>query len=333
MPYNNKILTYAKKREMYGKITNDKDTGVGYVGNAACGDMLRVHIKVIERDGKKIIDDVKVQTYGCGCAIASTALAAEKLIGKTIEEALQLKDVDLANELELPAIKKHCSVLAEAAVKNAVQNYHEKQSGEWQEVNVSMFADVSKSQCTTTTIQPNSTCNNINTPINSSTKPNNTCCNSTNSTQTNSNTTCCNSTSSHNTHATTKPTTTCCNSINSTQANSIRNKLANFKLNINITNAAKTRFLEILQQYNKHAIFISTDTNGCAGNSYSLDVLDQQPEHSQIFTIDNLTLFIDNKAIMFVDGSTIDYQITSTEAGFKFTHPNLKTCGCGESFR
>jgi len=134
MPYNAKILKYASNRENFGSLEETENVGVGYVGNAACGDMLKIYLKV---DENQIITDIKVKSYGCGCAIASTALAAEKLKGRSVEAALQLTDKELADELELPGVKKHCSVLAQAAVKKAVENYKSKNSNNEYEFEVS----------------------------------------------------------------------------------------------------------------------------------------------------------------------------------------------------
>ena len=102
---------------------NDADVATGMVGAPACGDVMKLDLKLSDDDR---ILDVKFKTYGCGSAIASSSLFVEMLKGKTIEEAKQIKDRDIAKALELPPIKLHCSVLAEEAIKKAIQNWDEK---------------------------------------------------------------------------------------------------------------------------------------------------------------------------------------------------------------
>ncbi len=101
----------------------DADVATGMVGAPACGDVMKLDLKLSDDDR---ILDVKFKTYGCGSAIASSSLFVEMLKGKTIEEAKQIKDRDIAKALELPPIKLHCSVLAEEAIKKAIQNWDEK---------------------------------------------------------------------------------------------------------------------------------------------------------------------------------------------------------------
>jgi len=102
---------------------NDADVATGMVGAPACGDVMKLDLKLSDDDR---ILDVKFKTYGCGSAIASSSLFVEMLKGKTIEEAKQIKDKEIAAVLELPPIKLHCSVLAEEAIKKAIQNWDEK---------------------------------------------------------------------------------------------------------------------------------------------------------------------------------------------------------------
>ena len=103
---------------------NDPHVGTGMVGAPACGDVMRLHIKVNDNG---VIEDAKFKTYGCGSAIASSSLATEWMKGKSIEEAEQIKNSAIAEELALPPVKIHCSVLAEDAIKAAVKDYKEKQ--------------------------------------------------------------------------------------------------------------------------------------------------------------------------------------------------------------
>jgi len=102
---------------------DDASVGTGMVGAPACGDVMRLQIKVSD-DG--VIEDAKFKTYGCGSAIASSSLLTEWVKGKTLEEAGQIKNTEIAEELELPPVKIHCSVLAEDAIKAAISNYKEK---------------------------------------------------------------------------------------------------------------------------------------------------------------------------------------------------------------
>ena len=102
---------------------NDADVATGMVGAPACGDVMKLDLKLGQDER---ILDVKFKTYGCGSAIASSSLFVDMLIGRTIEEAKQIKDKEIATALELPPIKLHCSVLAEAAIKKAIQNWDEK---------------------------------------------------------------------------------------------------------------------------------------------------------------------------------------------------------------
>jgi nitrogen fixation NifU-like protein len=102
---------------------DDANVGTGMVGAPACGDVMRLQIKV-GTDG--VIEDAKFKTYGCGSAIASSSLLTEWVKGKTLEEAGQIKNTQIAEELELPPVKIHCSVLAEDAIKAAISNYKEK---------------------------------------------------------------------------------------------------------------------------------------------------------------------------------------------------------------
>ena len=108
----------------------DKDfhrVGTGIVGAPACGDVMKLQIKCENVDNKNVIVDAKFKTYGCGSAIASSAELVEMLIGKTLDEAKEIKNKDLAEVLELPPIKIHCSVLAEDSIKQAIEDYESKQ--------------------------------------------------------------------------------------------------------------------------------------------------------------------------------------------------------------
>jgi nitrogen fixation NifU-like protein len=124
MAYSDKVLDHYENPRNVG--TFDKDdtkVGTGMVGAPACGDVMRLQIKVGE-DG--IIEDAKFKTYGCGSAIASSSLLTEWVKGKTLDEASQIKNSEIAEELELPPVKVHCSVLAEDAIKAAIEDFKSK---------------------------------------------------------------------------------------------------------------------------------------------------------------------------------------------------------------
>ena len=124
MAYSDKVIDHYENPRNVGKFdAEDPSIGTGMVGAPACGDVMRLQIKVNEQG---VIEDAKFKTYGCGSAIASSSLATEWMKGKTLEEAETIKNTQLAEELALPPVKIHCSVLAEDAIKAAVRDYREK---------------------------------------------------------------------------------------------------------------------------------------------------------------------------------------------------------------
>ena len=126
MAYSEKVIEHAENPRNVGTLDkNDPNVGTGLVGAPACGDVMRLQIRVGD-DG--VIEDAKFKTFGCGSAIASSSLATEWLKGKTVEEAEAIKNVDIVNELNLPPVKIHCSVLAEDAIKSAIDDYRKKQA-------------------------------------------------------------------------------------------------------------------------------------------------------------------------------------------------------------
>lgn len=126
MAYSDKVLDHYENPRNVGSFdTNDESVGTGMVGAPACGDVMRLQIKVND-DG--IIEEACFKTYGCGSAIASSSLLTEWVKGKTLEEAQKIKNSQIAEELALPPVKVHCSVLAEDAIKAAIENYHSKKS-------------------------------------------------------------------------------------------------------------------------------------------------------------------------------------------------------------
>src|SRR4029079_3874989 len=126
MAYSNKVIDHYENPRNVGTLDkNDEHVGTGLVGAPACGDVMRLQIKVGD-DGK--IQDAKFKTFGCGSAIASSSLATEWLKGKTVEEAETIKYSMIAEELHLPPVKIHCSVLAEDAIKSAIPDFRAKQA-------------------------------------------------------------------------------------------------------------------------------------------------------------------------------------------------------------
>jgi nitrogen fixation protein NifU and related proteins len=124
MSYSEKLLNHFENPQNIGSLNKeDSNVGTGLVGAPACGDVMRLQIKV-END---VIQDAKFKTFGCGAAIASSSLATEWLKGKTLGEANQIKNTEIVKELSLPPIKVHCSLLAEDAIKAAIKNYKNKQ--------------------------------------------------------------------------------------------------------------------------------------------------------------------------------------------------------------
>jgi len=125
MSYSEKVIDHYENPRNVGTLDkNDSSVGTGMVGAPACGDVMRLQIKVGENG---IIEDARFKTYGCGSAIASSSLLTEWVKGKTLDEARQIKNTDIAEELALPPVKVHCSVLAEDAIKAAIQDYQSKQ--------------------------------------------------------------------------------------------------------------------------------------------------------------------------------------------------------------
>jgi nitrogen fixation NifU-like protein len=123
MAYSEKVLDHYENPRNVGVFDDDPSVGTGMVGAPACGDVMRLQIKVSD-DG--IIQDAKFKTYGCGSAIASSSLVTEWVKGKSLDEAAEIKNTHIAEELALPPVKIHCSVLAEDAIAAAIDNYRQK---------------------------------------------------------------------------------------------------------------------------------------------------------------------------------------------------------------
>ena len=134
MAYSKKVVDKFEKtlnepaKFNVGKFNpKDIDVGTGMVGAPACGDVMKLQIKCKLKGNQHVISDVKFKTYGCGSAIASSSELVDMLIGKTLEEAKEIKNKDIADALELPPIKIHCSVLAEDSIKQAIEDFEQKQ--------------------------------------------------------------------------------------------------------------------------------------------------------------------------------------------------------------
>jgi nitrogen fixation NifU-like protein len=127
MAYSNKVIDHYENPRNVGSLPKDDlNVGTGLVGAPECGDVMKLQVKVNPETG--VIDDAKFKTFGCGSAIASSSLATEWLKGKTVDQALAIKNTEIVAELSLPPVKIHCSVLAEDAIKAAIADYKKKQS-------------------------------------------------------------------------------------------------------------------------------------------------------------------------------------------------------------
>ena len=128
MAYSEKVIDHYENPRNVGVLDKDAvNVGTGMVGAPACGDVMRLQIQVSDEG---VIEDAKFKTYGCGSAIASSSLLTEWVKGKTLDEARQIKNSEIAEELALPPVKVHCSVLAEDAIKAAISDYQSKQDSD-----------------------------------------------------------------------------------------------------------------------------------------------------------------------------------------------------------
>ena len=126
MAYNDKVIDHYENPRNVGSLNpTDNNVGTGLVGAPECGDVMKLQIKVDDETG--IIEDAKFKTFGCGSAIAASSLASEWVKGRTIDKAMELSNTEIVEELSLPPVKIHCSVLAEDAIKAAISDYKEKQ--------------------------------------------------------------------------------------------------------------------------------------------------------------------------------------------------------------
>ena len=127
MAYSEKVIEHYEHPRNVGSLPKDaSNVGTGIVGAPECGDVMKLQIQIDEATGRII--DAKFKTFGCGSAIASSSLATEWVKGKTVDEAMQIKNTDIVQELSLPPVKIHCSVLAEDAIKSAIADYKQKQA-------------------------------------------------------------------------------------------------------------------------------------------------------------------------------------------------------------
>ncbi len=126
MPYSDKVIDHYENPRNVGSFDkSDASVGTGIVGAPECGDVMKLQLKINDQG---VIEDAKFKTFGCGSAIASSSLATEMVKGKTVEEALEIKNTQLVEELALPPVKIHCSVLAEDAIKAAIHDYQQKKA-------------------------------------------------------------------------------------------------------------------------------------------------------------------------------------------------------------
>jgi nitrogen fixation NifU-like protein len=144
MAYSTKVIDHYENPRNVGSFDKgDEGVGTGMVGAPACGDVMKLQIKVGE-DG--VIQDAKFKTYGCGSAIASSSLVTEWVKGKTLDQAMDIKNTQIAQELALPPVKIHCSILAEDAIKAAVADYRKKHEGESGARHASADAEMAQEQ-------------------------------------------------------------------------------------------------------------------------------------------------------------------------------------------
>ncbi|KIO28912.1 hypothetical protein M407DRAFT_242835 [Tulasnella calospora MUT 4182] len=143
--YHEKVINHYEKPRNVGSLPKtDKDVGTGLVGAPACGDVMKLQIRV---DDNGIISDVKFKTFGCGSAIASSSYLTERVKGLSLEEAGQIKNTEIAKELSLPPVKLHCSMLAEDAIRSAIRDYRRKQDSSVTEASSgTLFTNSSESQ-------------------------------------------------------------------------------------------------------------------------------------------------------------------------------------------
>ena len=125
MAYSDKVIEHYENPHNVGKMEDGDDVGTGLVGAPACGDVMRLQIRV---DDEGIIKDAKFKTFGCGSAIASSSLATEWIKGRSLDDASTITNCEIAEELSLPPVKIHCSVLAEDAIKSAIEDYRQKKA-------------------------------------------------------------------------------------------------------------------------------------------------------------------------------------------------------------
>lgn len=297
MAYNAKILAHANNPSNLGKLDkNSQNVGTGFVGNAACGDALQLQIEV--KDG--VIIDVKSKTFGCGCAIAATSLATEKLIGRTLDEAKELKNTDLATELDLPKIKIHCSVLAEEAVKRAINNYTEKQ-------------DSAKDGTYNLTLNKDDEMKIIHTDDKLSEKGNSSCCES--------KTSCTPAQQSKS-----SPLNKLDDKPIFTVSESAFNRF-NEILNAHTDALGIKMFCEAGGcAGNSYNLDIVTKNSPCASDENMRVTTYKQGDKE-------IKFFTPKSSIMFLLGVTVDYKVTDLSAEFQFINPGAKSCGCGASFR
>lgn len=312
--YSKKTMEHFQNPQNVGEFgKNEKNIGTGIVGSPECGDVMRLQIKVDPES--TIIEDVRFKTFGCVSAIAASSLIATKIKGLSISEALNIVNKDIADELALPAIKLHCSVLAEQAVKNAIIDYSRRKDNN----------DITADDATPhhNYIEQNDAHHPKRYHHNSTKNTHNTSsqCDRGRScriTQCNHRATC----SAAAAEGVVTPPSSTYNDIH-----------------ITITPPAITKILNYISQQNNIycGVRIGIHFNtGCSGAGYSFEYVKHQDINEadkQIKLNNNVILLIAEDAYSYLQGVLVDYVDNGINAGFVFHNPNAHTvCGCGQSF-
>jgi|GEM_PF-36865 len=287
MSYNRKVMKHFENPQNVGSFASEEQNiGTALVGAPECGDVMRLQIKV--NDGG-VIEDVRFQTFGCLSAIASSSLITEKIKGLTLDEALNVTDKEIAEELNLPKIKKHCSVLAEHSIRKAIQDYkRNKDGGRIGDFSDEMAFDRPRSRGNEEVqligdcppIQNKELCGQLDADV-----------------------------------------------VNKANLQDLSS------YGITVTPSALKRIKSLLSLKEAIGIKISVKYGGCSGLSYFLEYVDNGDGLEDKICIDDATIFIDKKSIMYLIGTEIDYEDGMMRSGFLFKNPNaLKKCGCGSSF-
>ena len=269
MAYSEKVIEHAENPRNVGTLDKeDPSVGTGLVGAPACGDVMRLQIKVGEGG---LIEDAKFKTFGCGSAIASSSLATEWIKGKTIDEAAAIKNSDIVTELNLPPVKIHCSVLAEDAIKSAIADYRAKQAAAREGVN------------------------NVETETNVP--------------------------AGHQANTDYRPPA----------AGATTGVGASMNVSLAAIEAIQKNIAKRGTPHDTTALRVGIRGGGCSGFSYVIEFHDGAPrarDRVMDFTSEDGTpvrVLVDPKSLINLNGSTLDWEKTVMQQGFKFRNPNEKT--------